>query len=276
MPLEISVALDPRAEGSAASSAVTHIRPLQARLVRLLMGLIMFVTGSYVGVDWAAYFHHFQSPYPAWAGYARTVLCAVLVAMIGPARLDDRDLGLLGGAFAVTLVADYCLILHDWMIPGTLLFVVVHGLLIARHARGFAASLRPPARARTLRLLALTALGAYGGAAAIIAAVAPILDRVHMFALDAGYLCVVATSMWMGWGTLFRGAYARGNAVYIAIGMTCFFCCDVAVGIAAALDGRPAGAVLTNMVGLFYSPALILLAYSGYHWEWSYRARQSS
>ena len=239
----------------------------QARLTRVLMGLVMFVTGTYVGVDWARFYYHFSSPYSAGAGYARTVLCALLVAMIGRARLDDRDARALLAAFAVTLVADYCLILNDWMIPGTLLFAVVHGLLVYRHAHGFRDSLSPPNRARTLRLLILTALVAYGGTGVLLVAVRSILERTHMLGLDAAYLVVLATSLWMAWGTRIRRFYPPRNAWYVAVGMTCFYFCDVTVGLAAALHDQRSGAVLDNLVAFFYSPALVLLAYSGYQWR---------
>ncbi len=231
------------------------------------MGLIMFVTGTYVGVDWAAFFYHFTSPYPARAGYARTVLCAFLVWMIRGARVDRQDALLLGAAFAVTLVADFFLILLDWTIPGTVLFIVVHALLIVRHARGFRASLAPDRRVRSLRLYALTALVAYGGAVALIFTVKPILERTHSLALDSVYLLFLATSMWMAWGTLIRDFYLTRNAWYAVIGMTSFFFCDVSVGLSASLSGTTSGAVLNTLVGMFYSPALVLLAYSGYHWH---------
>jgi hypothetical protein len=229
----------------------------------------MFVTGTYVGVDWAGFYYHFTSPYPAHAGYARTVLCALLVWLTRDARVDFRDALYLSAAFAVTLVADFFLILEDWMIPGTVLFIVVHALLIARHACGFRASLAPSTRAHSLRLYALTAVVAYGLAIALIVTVKPILERTHTFALDAVYLLFLSTSMWMAWGTLIRGFYAERNAWYIVLGMTCFFFCDVTVGLSASLSGSVSGAVLNNMVGLFYSPALVLIAYSGYHWRGS-------
>jgi hypothetical protein len=243
-----------------------RLTDVQARLVRVLMGLIMFVTGTYVGVDWAGFYYHFDSPYSARAGYARTLLCAILVWMIGGAAVDGKDARQLNAAFALALVADYCLILHDWMIPGTVIFLAVHGLLIARHARGFSASWSPEERPRTLRLLAITAFVVYAGALGLIHEVRPILERTGMFALDAIYLLLLSTSLWMAWGTLIRRFYGRRNAWFIVIGMTCFFFCDVTVGLAAALKGTTDGKVLNNIVGFFYSPALVLLAYSGYQW----------
>jgi hypothetical protein len=238
----------------------------KATAIRVMMGFIMFLTGTYVGFDWAGFYYHFTSPYPSRAGYARTVLCAVLVWMLGKDCVDRRDARLLGAAFGITVIADWFLIVRDETLPGTALFFLVHGLLIVRHAAGLRASLSPARRARSLRFLIPSAIVAYGGAAALMITVAPILQRTGMLALDAAYVLVLTTSMWMAWGTLTRGHYARRNAWYVAIGMTCFFCCDVTVGLSVALKGTTPGAVLNNLIGFFYSPALVLLAYSGYHW----------
>jgi hypothetical protein len=239
----------------------------KANAVRVLMGLIMLVTGTYLGFDWAAFFHGFTSTYPARAGYARTILCAILVWLIGVNHVERRDAHLLGLAFALTLGGDWFLIVENQTLPGTALFLVVHALLIVRHARGFRASLAPSMRARTLRLLASSAIVIYGGAGAILLATESILKRTGMFALDVVYLLVLTTSMWMAWGTLIRGWYASRNAWFIALGMTSFFLCDVSVGLAGALAGTPRGAIINDIVGFFYSPALVLLAYSGYRWD---------
>jgi len=221
------------------------IHPGKAAVVRVLMALIMFLTGTYVGVDWAA---------------------AILVWMIGENHVHRRDAILLGVAFALTVVADYLIILHDQMMIGTLLFLGVHFIYIARHGQGFRASLAPERRARTLRFLALSALVAYGIATLIIWRVAGILSRSGVLVIDSIYLYAVATSMWMAWGTFARGYYDRRNALYISVGMTSFFICDVGVGVGAALAGTRPGLILGNLVGFFYSPALVLVAYSGYKW----------
>jgi hypothetical protein len=242
--------------------------------MRALTALVMAVTGAYLAFDWAAFFSGFSSSWPARAAYARTVLCALLAWMIGRDCVDRLDAGLLGAVFAIMLVADVFLTLENRMLSGTVLFLVVHALLIVRHARGLRASLAPAARPRTLRVLAVTALVAFGGAAVLLTTVEPILRRTGTLAIDAIYLLFLAGSMWMGWGALFRGFYARRNAWFIALGMTSFFFCDVSVGLGAALTGTTRGAVLNDVVGFFYSPALVLLAYSGYRWA-EPRARPS-
>jgi hypothetical protein len=250
-----------------------RISRVQARVTRVLMGMIMFLTGTYVGIDWAEFFHGFTSTWPARAGYARTILCAILVAMTGSAAFANRDIRFLQAAFVLTLIADYCLILHDWALPGTAIFAVVHALLIWRHAQGFLASLAAERRGHTLLVIGLQGVVVYGAALVLIIGVRNILKRTGMFAVDAGYLLVLATSLWMGVGKLARSFYPSRNAWYVAVGMVCFAFCDVSVGLSAALTGTTAGAILNNIVGFFYSPALVLLAYSGYAWRGADAAR---
>ncbi len=238
----------------------------KAVVLRVLMAVIMFLTGTYVGVDWAAYFEGFTNHYSAGAGYARSILCAVMVFIIGDNNVTTTDSRLLCAAFALTLVGDNFLTLHKQTVPGTATFLLVHLIYIFRHAQGFRASLAPERRARTVRFLAVSAAVAYGMAGLLIWRFGPVLARTGQLPLDAVYLSVLATSMWMAWGTLSRGFYDRRNAWYIAAGMTFFFFCDVSVGLSAAMSDTNLGRILDNAVGFFYSPALVLLAFSGYRW----------
>ena len=247
-------------------------KPLSAAkqmVIRVTNAVIMFLTGIYVGVDWSGFFYGFQSAFPAAAGYVRTCLCALLCLIIGKNRLTRLDQRLLGVAFFFTLIADYFLILADQMLIGTGIFIVIHVTFIVRHAQGWRASLASAERTRTIRLLVISGVVAYGGAVILIASVAPILERTGRLALDAVYLIFLATSLWMAWGTLIRRFYPRRNAWFIAVGMTSFYCCDVTVGLAAALQGTRSGAILDNIVAFFYSPALVLLAFSGFRWPYA-------
>lgn len=245
------------------SKAISSARQM---VIRVINAVIMFITGIYVGVDWSGYFYDFKSSFPIGAGYARTCLCALLVLLIGKNHLTRPDQRLLGAAFVLTLIADYFLILVDQMLIGTLIFIGVHVLFIVRHAQGWRASMAAHHRTRTIRWLLITAVVAYGGALILIADVAHILERTGRLPLDAVYLAFLATSMWMAWGVLIRRFYPRRNAWFIAVGMTSFYCCDVTVGLAAAMHGTRAGAILDNIVGFFYSPALVLIAFSGFRW----------
>lgn len=190
-----------------------------------------------------------------------------MVLLIGEQdRVSRADKRLLLAAFALTLVADFFLILLDWMMIGTVLFLGVHSLFIARHAKGFRESMGPELRSRTLRLLAATGAVALGGSAVLLYCVAPILMPGGMFAVDCVDIAVLSISLWTAWGTLIRSAHPGFNGWLIAVGMTFFFC-DVSVGLAAPLAGSRAGGVLNNLVGFFYSPALVLFGLSGFRFR---------
>jgi hypothetical protein len=238
--------------------------------VLAIMGVVLLLTGTYAGVGWSSFLHGFHSSFPTWAGYARTVLCVGMVLLIGEQDSVSRaDKRLLLAAFALTLVADFFLILLDWMLIGTVLFLGVHALFIVRHAKGFRESMGPELRSRTLGLLAATGTVAFGGSAVLLYFVAPILMPGGMFAVDCVYIAVLSISLWMAWGTLIRSAHPGFNGWLIALGMTFFFFCDVSVGLAAPLAGSRAGGILNNLVGFFYSPALVLLGLSGFRFRGS-------
>ena len=59
-------------------------------------------------------------------------------------------------------------------------------------------------RAGTLKRLGATGAVAFGGSAALLYGVAPILRPTGMFAVDCVYILVLALSLWMAWGTLIR------------------------------------------------------------------------
>lgn len=237
-------------------------------VVLAIMGVILLLTGTYAGVGWSSFLHGFQSSFPTGAGYARTVLCVVMVLLIGArdsvSRVDKR---LLLAAFGLTLVADFFLILLDWMMTGTVLFLGVHAIFIARHAKGFRGSLGQSARARTLGWLVATGAVAFGGSAVLLYCAASLLLPTGMFAVDCVYIFVLALSLWMAWGTLIRDAYPSFNGWLIAFGMTFFYFCDVSVGLAAPFKGTMVGGILNNLVGFFYTPALVLLALSGFRFR---------
>lgn len=232
-----------------------------------VVGLAVFITGMYLGVQWTQSFPAWVANLPATGGYARTLLCAGVAFMVGSNSLGSRDRLLLMAAFAVTAVADYFLVLtNSHFLVGVGLFLVVHIILSIRHAQGFRASLQPDSRRRTLRLLLITALCALTLTAVILWKVQGILQRSGSEAVDIIYVLMLTVSLWMGWGALIRRFYPRLNAWFIAIGLTAFYFCDVSVGLSADLSGTTAGTLLSDMVGFVYTPALVLLALSGYRW----------
>lgn len=270
------------------SNANTPHRTQRKQIVRsmLLVALMVFLTGLYQGMGWLVYSLLHQeggcltpecaraSEYAIWtaqhAGFARTILFLVMVLRIGQNNLSRADYRLLVVASGLTVVADYFLVYQrENFMAGLGVFVGVHLLYTLRHARGFAESLQPARRARTWRLLLLSAAGVLLLSAAAlwwIHAKTRELSLTPPGAPVVLYLAVLSLSLWMAWGTLIRQGFTRFHARLIAVGMTSFYLCDLCVGMSSLLNGletKP-GSFFDNCVGFFYSPALVLLAMSGY------------
>lgn len=237
-------------------------------LVLVLVAAIIYITGTFTGVDWAVLFHGFESEYSPYARYMRTLLCAMLAFAVGRHWLDLRDHMFLWVAFALTCVADLFLILLDKFIIGVAVFLVVHVTLSIRHAQGWRASMRGPDKAEVKRWLLLSFIGVFGPGGVMIWLATPALRKSGLMGLDYVYMVVLMISCWMGWGTLIRSFYPRLNAWCIALGMTFFFLCDVSLGLSHVYaDLHPLFAKAMGMVpDMTYSTALTLLALSGYRW----------
>ncbi|MCB9794084.1 MAG: hypothetical protein H6741_15320 [Alphaproteobacteria bacterium] len=240
----------------------------QLALVLGLVGVIVYVTGTFTGIDWAVFFHDFDSTYSPYARYMRTLLCAMLAFAVGSHILSLKDHVLLWSAFVLTCIADYFLILTTHFIVGVGVFMLVHLTLTVRHAQGFRASLQGPDAERVKRRLLASFLAVFVPGGLLIKMVGPDLEKSGLAGLDVVYMVVLMTSAWMAWGTLIRGFYPRLNAWLIALGMSFFFACDIALGLSHVYASeQPTLSKIFGMVpDLTYSTALTLVALSGYKW----------
>ncbi|MDC0711144.1 hypothetical protein POL68_21930 [Stigmatella sp. ncwal1] len=272
------------------SHASTAYKTHRERVISfmIIVALMVFLTGGYQGMGWMVYYlthlgegckdpictslSEYAASTAQHAGFARTILALLMVLLIGQSWISRSDYRFLAVAFGLTVVADYFLVYrNDNFLAGLGVFTVVHMLYTLRHARGFAESLLPPKRTRTLTLLSLSAAG-------VLLMSTAVLWWIHMKTREMSlpppgvaviiYLTVLSLSLWMAWGTLIRQGFTRFSAWLIAAGMTSFYLCDVCVGMSFLLQGADTkpGSFFDNCVGFFYSPALALLAISGYRW----------
>ena len=162
-----------------------------------LLSVIVYVTGTFTGIDWAVFFHDFKSSYSPPARYLRTLLCAFLAFLAWGYGLTRRDQQLLWTAFVAICIADFLLILAEKFIAGVAVFLVVHLILTVRHAQGFKESLAPEYRYHTIRYLILSALLIFIPGTLMIIVAGPALEKSHMEGLDIVYMVVLMTSAWM-------------------------------------------------------------------------------
>ncbi|MCK5741702.1 MAG: hypothetical protein KAH48_05755, partial [Chlorobi bacterium] len=78
------------------------------------------------------------------------------------------------------------------------------------------------------------------------------------------YLIVLSIGLFFAWTAPKLGLFPRKNAILIVVGMTCFFLCDVNVGLSSTLY-EPM--FFNNIAWIFYIPALLCLGLSGRNLE---------
>jgi len=74
------------------------------------------------------------------------------------------------------------------------------------------------------------------------------------------YLILLSIGVFFAWSAPLLNNFPRKNATLIVIGLTCFYLCDVNVGMSSTLD-QPM--FYNNIAWIFYIPALVCLGLSG-------------
>lgn len=250
-----------------------------------LLALLMFLAGLFTALDFSHMYmalidHVPHDAWPntlgqtsAWVRMLRSVLCLVLVLMIGPAtwlrKWDDR---LLTGAFLCAILGDSFLIFCGGAPPwvfmlGVAAFLACHGILTVRHMRGFMDDLGKPGVLARLVIAAVLITAASGG---LLWAFRGVIEP----PLDVPYGAALSLSLWAAVGAAIRADdndFPSANRWLIAVGLALFYICDVALGMKVRLVQREGHTPLALCMGmvpdLTYSWALIGLALSGFRWD---------
>jgi len=248
------------------------MKHLKKHTVFTITLMIVFAYGSFLTADVLT--GDSDNFYSKAVKYACVLLCFFLTLLAGRDGHDERDTLLVRIAFFLTCLADLALGIMGHFITGLLIFMYVHVCHCFRNARGFSWNRR--------EIISAVVLLAFAGA--IMAAIAPVLAGSDFLPYALLYSAVLAISLWMALGTLWRLFFTGGTARLIALGMVLFFVCDVCVALFYALgDGGPVlfrGAlpfpavnltvhhtprsIIGILVWYFYLPAQLLLALSAF------------
>jgi hypothetical protein len=242
-----------------------------------LAGLVLFVTGTFISIDWTNYLTGSQTIYPAYAKPVVSLLCAVIA--LGTLRfgLGKKDARMLVAAFACIVIVDITMSIYVYATPSTLttiafligaaLSIVAHLLLIIRHARGFT-FLRAsgPDGKKSLAYRFGFPLAFYLPVIVIFLVLIPWLNKVNQFWPSLLYAIVLTTSLWIAWEVVRQKLFPRPNALLIAFGVTSWFITEL-VGVVHNIEIGTLSDIAMNLTWHFYMPAILLLAFSGYCWE---------
>lgn len=246
---------------------------------KILIGAIVGVTAVFMWLDTSVWLTRFAdgtlgniAAFVAWSEglrFVRTVLALLLVCVLRRVVVSLADYRLLMIAFVLIVAADFFLILQDQLLAGIGVFALVQIVFVIRHLRGWqAAWQRLPAPIRGNKRRKLFGIGFAGVVLLTVsfALLGPRLAAAGLFVPTLVYGALIVLALCSGWGVLVMGTMPARNAWMIAAGMAFFTVCDITVGMGAALQGHPVGEGARVLTGLFYGPALVLLALSAKHY----------
>ena len=243
----------------------------------IALAVILFIT--FFIRDWTVFYQcgavesclKDSSQYQHITKFLVPVIVAAMTIFIGKRAIGVRDRRFLQAAFAMIVCADACFkIGHNYVIPfeentgefisfGIIFFLLAQLLLVFRHTRvseedrSFPWILFFPL-AIAISMAVLYLFGIY--------------DSIMFFA-SISYGPFLLCSLYAAWKSASTGFYPQRNARQIMLGMIFFTCCDFLTGLSlmtgADHSGQEVMAVISNnFIWCFYTPALILLALSGY------------
>ena len=199
-----------------------------------------------------------------------TFIATLLAFMIGRRSVTRRDRFFLQMSFLMILCADFCFkILYNYfgtpetrenfITLGIGFFFMAQMILIYRHSRTKNTDWSFP----WIYCIPLAAV-----VAMLFLAYFKVLESVMLMAVLA-YAPTLLCSLYMACRATTLGFFPEKNAFFIMFGMICFTCCDALTGISlltgADHSTREILAVVSNnFIWLFYVPAIIFLALSGY------------
>jgi hypothetical protein len=232
--------------------------------VWLIVGTIICLFGLFSGHDWTLFAFRtadLQNPeyYSRYAKFSVTFLSAVLIWVAGEYAFDPLDARRLAVAFSFIVLGDIIFFFNVHSIWGVFSFALAHFLLIRRNAFGLAAW---PERGAMWALLAAI----LGGSLAVMFLVfyPKLKNNRPYFSLLTGYAIVIGASVWAALIAVKIGYFPEKNALLIALGALFFFLSDVCVGFYRSLPKNYTMVFATYLTWVFYAPALVLTALSGY------------
>lgn len=145
-------------------------------------------------------------------------------------------------------------------------FAVCQSLLIIRHCKGFGSKIKKASLiakyklALSLFILILTLIS-------VVVLIYPMTIINSLFLMGVFYGIVLSLSLWAAIVNYFLSLFPSKNSKMIAIGMVCFYFCDISVGLDGLLGYGTAWLFATSLTWVFYTPAITLLALSCYRYD---------
>ena len=239
--------------------------------VRSVSTIIALLFISYEVLDWGRLFFD-RSPlldrYVDFSKLAVSLLCTVLVLLGKGFCFNKKDRQRLLIAFAAINLGDLAFSLN-WISSlfssiGIVVFLIAQILMVVRLEKVFASidfSLPQNKRYSIITGIFILLIGS-----SLVVQFGSLKSESVPFVLILIYGCIISASVWAAMQVQIGNVYPETNKSLIMFGMIFFYLGDAAVGFMLVITSQVTYMIVTSLVWMFYTPALVLLALSSYNY----------
>lgn len=196
------------------------------------------------------------------------LLTTLLVFITGKDCLNKNDSTRLKIIFLLILLADLSLAIFPTPVIGIFFFSLVQLGLILRNSLGMKEKIRVKGNFQLKTSLFInTILVTILFILILIRIMDKHMDEKLVLLIMVLYGIMVSISLWTAIANYLLKVFPRINSLMISLGMICFVLCDINVGLSLILPASLTRTLSLDLIWIFYTPALTLLALSGYRYN---------
>jgi len=193
------------------------------------------------------------------------ILAAFIAWGVGKDGLSLKDSRRMKAAFMFIILGEAAFALGGTVV-GVCLFAVSQTLLIIRNSTGLRDKLSHASQIQKRRLL-LSSLTVFLILAAMPFLFSSLIKVHNPTVIVYLYGILLSASLLAGLTNSILGLLPGRNSKMVAVGMICFYCCDILVGLDAVMETGLPWLLVNSFIWIFYIPALVLLALSCYRYN---------
>ncbi len=241
---------------------------IKFKLIIFIITIILLLSGSFITLDFARLSildMYNRLMFTAIMKYIIVILCATLVFVIGKDGLSKNDTRRLTLSYILILLSDVLIAIPNKAYLGIISFGLVQISLIYRNGAGIFKKIKDGRqhiqRSRLLINTILTTILLAIIVADIFCSIQNDSSLLYLMIIYGSLLCL---SVWIAAANFITGLFPRKNSMLILTGMIMFLLCDLNVGFSLVLDINTYWVIADSLIWIFYTPALLLIALSGY------------
>ena len=241
------------------------------KLIIVILALIIFISGSFITLDWARLFvvkegiKYDRFIYTYISKFLIVILTGILVFIIGKSGLNKKDTNTLKLIYVFIAMADIALGLFMKPYLGIILFAIVQLGLIYRNGLGIFYIIKNEGfKCLFGGLIINTVLSTILLLLILSNIINNLLNEKTLFFTMIFYALLISLSLWTAVANISLRIFPKVNSILITLGMISFVLCDLNVGLSIALDKGTLWLIADSIIWIFYTAALTLIALSGY------------